>query len=154
MCEFDVLDDVDMRYDAILGLKFLKQNFVELDMPNRTIIFRYKGGTRAIISYDGDRIKSANYMNIPVYSSENKVVKGYESCLVSFYVSDLMLKNNDFYFEGNDNQNLNYCHGIVSRNDQRVICENLTHKKKFIRKGEKIGVISSLLEINLSLIHI
>ena len=56
-----------------------------------------------------------------------------------------MLEKQDFLFEGLDDSRIKSYEGIVSGDSKTVLCENMEKKKMKIKKGDKVGTISMLI---------
>ena len=145
--ELQVLENkVAYNYEVILGLDFLKYNGVELDLEERKIEVRGQGSSYAAVGIDSDgKGEQSIYSNLPVYAAEEMAVGSGERVWIKFAVPNLKLSAQEHYFEGCEEKTMN-CSGIVSEDVEKILCENRSKKKKKIKKGEQLGMISLLID--------
>ena len=158
-CYFDVVPDTVIEFDVIFGVQFLKECKLIIDIKRHRL--SRKLDTGAII-YKYYR-KDGMLLNVieeehPVYAAEDGVVVDREmaplAITMNVSVARALNARNTFFFEGGvKNKKIIVMDGILEKgNDCKVMIQrnlegNNNSRPIRIKKGDKIGKISTLIEL-------
>ena len=147
---FEVVEDDVMQHDAILGLNFLKEHKIFMNVNRRIVGTRNSDGSviKVVLDEGGD-IKSTIVERVPVLSEQRAEVPAGESREVPFKVSyALDLSAQDLLFEGEmRNRNVVSIDGIVSNDKLKTIIRSSNNKEGCcIAEGTYLGTVSTLAE--------
>ena len=143
--KFTVLENVGSGCDVILGLDFLKSNNVMIDITNRTVRIGRREKENVIFHVNiNNEIDEKRYNNIPVFLEEDITIESGKSELIRINSANLI--PDDYYFEGKDENDINFFCGIINQDTHEVIVRNDSNKKKTLKKNYKIGEMSSMIE--------
>ena len=144
---FNVISKSNQKSDIILGMNFLKSKSVSIDIKKRIVTIGKKGQECSEFIMNGeDEIEGFRHSNIPVYSTKNQTIKKGTNELMNICIVNHKITGAEYYFEGTENNGLTYHCGIVDNHSQQVVVENNTENNRKIKKGDKIGEISMLIE--------
>ena len=87
--KFHVLDNQVVRYEMILGLEFLKEHGIVIDLSTRTISLHKDNKQVSMSLEDGDTWRNVQYNRVPVYSQEDISVKAKSVTQINFAVAGL-----------------------------------------------------------------
>lgn len=145
-----IVNDSDINNKLILGKNFLKEYGVQIDTLQSSVKLHNKDNSSTLIKLNEEnKIINIQYENIPVYALETKTLKKNDARLISIN-TDLTLDNNRYLFEGiHRNGNLMCITGIICNDEPKVLIQSISNKgKQMIRKGEKVGYINTLIEVD------
>jgi transposase InsO family protein len=156
--QFNVIADNAFSYDIILGRSYLKDNKLIIDMSKSKISKMADDGSRVdfYMRKDG-KVISIIHEDIPVYAKDDVNVKNKEIMtvpIIARIISGEVIKDrSNYYYEGKiKNKKIRGVDGIISclQDDPVVMIMNNLEQNNVttkIRKGEKIGKISTLIEL-------
>lgn len=142
-----VINQENMKYQLILGIDYLKQNRITLDLGNNKIAMNLGVGSNISATVINNQIIDIEYQNIPIYASKNAKIPKCQNMRIPINFGDIPLfADENYYIEGKIKNNyLRMYEGIVSGKESEVIIENSNCKKvNKIKSGEIIGTISTL----------
>ena len=153
--KFEVVEDQDINYPVILGMDFLQENNISINLMKRKITKHNsdRSSTSVYLTADGS-IRNIVHENIPIYSKHKLVVKKNEVASVEV-TTDINNFNdpelNCFYVEMDTNSNnLNAMNGILDFTNESTFMyasASSDSKTRLVKAGEVIGRGSTLLTI-------
>ena len=148
--KLQIVKEQDIKYNLILGLDYLKQNriIIDLALDKITMNLGMEGKISAIVK--NNQVQDIKHENIPVYSSENiKITKSHKVKIPINFGDIPLIQDQSYFIEGDCESNyLKSYEGVIDYNEPEIIVENENTKKaKKIKIGERIGTISSLTTI-------
>ena len=139
--------DENLKHDVILGLDFLKLNKTIVDLENKTLSIATKQGARVLMTVkETNEINLLGYSNVPIYAAQDMNIKGLGTQLLNVYVHDINLCGREWYFEGKNDEHTVFHDGIINNDKKKIICGCKSMQKRKIKRDEKVGIISMLVE--------
>lgn len=152
----DICADKDINYPIILGMEFLKENMIIIDMTKQKIS-KTNSDDSLINVYLDENGEVINVVreNVPVYCKEKTIVKSGETMKVPVFANTSSCMDpqlNLFYFEGNpSNKKIETISGIIDQEeDDKYILVKATEGSRVgstIKKGNLVGRMSTVLSI-------
>ena len=138
-----------LRKDAIkqkmvIGLDLLKHFKAEIDLGSKTISLCGQDKSKVSLQLEGEDINLIEYNLVPVYAANDLEILNNEIGFVKVEAKRLVLEGN-YLFEGTEEKE-QFIGGIISEEKRSVAVQNRTGKKVKVKKGQQVGVISTLLE--------
>ena len=138
-----------LRKDAIkqkmvIGLDLLKHFKAEIDLGSKTISLCGQDKSKVSLQLEGEDINLIEYNLVPVYAANDLEILNNEIGFVKVEAKRLVLEG-DYLFEGTEEKE-QFIGGIISEEKRSVAVQNRTGKKVKVKKGQQVGVISTLLE--------
>ena len=155
---FHVVDDTVIKVPVILGRKFCAKAGLIIDMANRRLS-KYLGDSSKVDIYlhpQSDNFKVSMHEDIKVMAYESvDLNEGINKVRVIFDKETNGLRNSEdqnFYFEGKDDkENVECMNGVLSMNEEEKFVFLKVDSGKNdnkVMKGEKLGTISTIFEVN------
>ena len=141
---FLVVGDQDIQYDLILGIDFLKENKVKLDLSRDTLTIGMSDGSSVIASVnDGGEIASVMWERVPVYCSERIRVKNgkLDAVPIRFQCNFGFDEDTLLYFEPKGSDVL----GGVLKPDQKFAITDENKMNWNIQEGQVLGHVYTVL---------
>lgn len=144
--KFNVLDASEMKYDIVLGINFLKEKEVTLEVNKRTLTIGRINSENIEISVNniGDVVKEMRHKQ-KIYAKEKCTINGREDALVHVNISEIN-DNDDYYFEGKNYKEVSCISGVINANNKMILIKNHGRNKTTIKEGQEVGTISTLLD--------
>ena len=118
--KFQVLENSNMKHDLILGMNFLRDEEVQLDVKNRIVkIGNRKKENGEFKLDDKDEVFESRHDKIPVYALTNVTINKGSNSLIPLDMKHF--SNTDFYFEGENTKGLTYHCGVICCSNHEVI---------------------------------
>ena len=146
-----VINDQAITYDAVLGIDFLKQNRVTIDIYKRTLSFKANDDSIVHVTIDNEtnEVCSVRHENVPIFATNTVTVDKQQTKWVTTNCEGKFKSDDDIYFEGNSTDKYECLCGIMKVENKQICVKNNDDKRKLtIRKGEKVGTISNLVTVN------
>ena len=152
--KFHVLSDKSIKNDMILGLDFLLNHGVTLDLRNRKVKLRGKknASIQIVMGNDSERNKIIRE-NTPVYAAKDVTIAKGSTVKIPIGNEPWLESEKDaiFFFEGNEScQSTEFYCGVLAAENMEILANNRGNEKRNIKKGDKIGIISTLVELDAS----
>ena len=148
---FHIVDDDVLQWKVMLGMNFLVDNKVVLNLANKSVKMSVPDGSLILASLNDNDTTNIRIENVPVFATcAININCGFEE-FVPIIASKVSLSSNkDFLFEGEFiNDRAMSRTGIINMiNEPHVLVKNVRSKGTvLIRKGERIGTISTIITI-------
>lgn len=155
---FNIVQDSDIDYSLILGVDFLCENKIVINMNKRKISKHNKDKSFIDFYIDKDNtISNIVHEQIPVYCSNKVILKGNKTVKVPININLACsnIKNPDLnllYYEGNNkNKHLESLNGIINRDSDNPFIfmkttDETTHTN-VVKKGDIVGTVSTILTV-------
>ena len=157
-CKFVVVEDSVVGTSVILGARFLKSSNMAINMARRILSVTMDDNSKVdlYVKSNGE-LQSLVQENVPVYSLNNFKVEGSDPVVVPVHVEFLSVvpetSRVNFHFQGiSDDKRVQSLEGIIAQTDEVpfVMCKK-AYETKYdikIRKGEKLGYINTVIELD------
>ena len=155
---FDIVPDDTIGFDIILGVKYLKEKKLIVNMKKRKISHVNTNGARIDLYMQSDgTLMSVIHENIPLLAKYDVNIKNLETKPIhveAFLIGTQTTKQrHNFYYEGKiKNKKVRGMDGILSCSQEApiIMMQNKLENNNgstWIRKGEMVGKISTLIEL-------
>ena len=132
-----------------MGVQFLKHKRLAIDMSNRKISKNCIDGSVTHFYLKDNRLETIMHENVSVTAAQDvKLSESGESVPIDLSVCCGVPGRTEFFFEGKVGQDVRGLDGVVSAGSSHptvVVCS--TRAGKTIRKGDIVGRVSTLLEL-------
>ena len=157
---FYIVDDEVIKVPVILGKTFCYKTRLIIDMYNHRISKHFSDGSRVDIylNTDNTTLKTSIHESIKVFATEDiTMLDGLNEIGIEFEHSVNGFNNehnSKLYYEGKgSNQNIEGIDGILDAGtaNKRIFLKSLYNKPEIeckIRKGEMLGTVSTIIEID------
>ena len=153
---FQITDDAEINYCAILGMDFLHDNHILINICNRRVSKCKDDGsiTHVYLTPEG-KIKQIMYENIPVYSKEKKTIRCQEVTPIEVTTNIDTIPDLNcalLYIEDNySDKHVDTYNGILDlRSKEKFVYMTPSveaKRKKIIKQGEVVGRGNTLLTL-------
>ena len=152
--KFLVVDDYgSIRYHMIIGRDFMKANRMSINLKNNLLGVRGDDGSLTKFElHDDGKLRSVIYSKVPVYAAVNMSIEKDDKTRlleVNFGKNISKLGKGEYFFEGNS-KCVEVNDGIISSELEQpiVMISSIEENKKFtVKEGDKVGTVSSLIEV-------
>ena len=154
-CRFRIVKRKTIDVPIILGVDFLKQNKMQIDMSKNRIAIKDSSGalTKFYIDDQGALLKVVEEQ-IPVFAAESvKLKDDFVKLPIVMNITCAMGDNDSNYYYKSEikNRKIEGLEGILDGRDKQIMVRRLDSEAKNdinIKKGDKVGTVSTLIEID------
>ena len=144
---FHVLDKLNDTCDMIIGSDFLREQGITLNIKERIVQIDKKNGGNYCFHINGDNVIDAiNVYNVCIVSKADYKIDGKTSMIIDIDTPFEKQTQGELYFEGKDKDNMSFMCGLIDNDTKMIAVENKTKSKRFIRKGDIVGHVSTCIE--------
>lgn len=147
-----VVPDESISYDVVLGTTFLKSENLYINMSLRKIGKIYPDNSKIDFYLDTEnKLINIIHVNVPVYAqSDVKLTRsGVPVPVQGNFIPVNIAGSSDVLFEGKTTRDTNAVDGILNLKQDVfsvILCTD-AHDHKTVRKGEKLGLVSTLVDL-------
>ena len=144
-CKMQVLDSPLIKYDVILGTKFLEQQKVIINLKDKIISISNKNSELSTFHVNDLNEVEIIDKRINIYAAKDYIIGNKNEEIVNIVLPKLKEKH-EFYFKGIESEAICSVSGILDSNTSEIVLRNSSKKNKKVKEGQFIGTINVLKE--------